>query len=494
MNFHELPTVFEDVGLALLSILIALAIAILTDIFQKKESDFADLDQLVILKSIFKVTRIVAYALIIFFPFVFWGTSIFWNVIAIFLSGAGIFLLAKAILDIYKWVSGDYPKNKRRLSYLKQVKDPEEMKRAWKSVWATDKIDSNQEIQYLELFSSCLEKLTFKGSESVVRAATLLKDFAERISARSGFSLVVNGGFLSRLLKLDYEVWKEWENLLDDKSLQQEVSKLNEWGNFDYICRSTTSAIVEIEKLGLKRKEGYAIFKCLKEHIESHRKETDQGDSIYIIRLFASFYEELFSVISDLGDEMDNVVYLFPKEWKITKSNLISYQNPVCKISFDNFCQWAFLRIFNAKENSFDQELDYAMNLLFPEVNPIVWADILIFAITPYNENRVASAIHYHKVFGLSGRGYWHPIVNTIHDSGSDVFHKMMGNTFELALNLFSDTFTLENIESFQKAATKLQHDANTEQVDRIHAFQYIFKNIRERLEKSSGEDVITTQ
>jgi hypothetical protein len=135
-----------------LSILIALAIAILTDIFQKKESDFADLDQLVILKSIFKVTRIVAYALIIFFPFVFWGTSIFWNVIAIFLSGAGIFLLAKAILDIYKWVSGDYPKNKRRLSYLKQVKDPEEMKRAWNRFGQLTKLTPTKKSNTLNFF------------------------------------------------------------------------------------------------------------------------------------------------------------------------------------------------------------------------------------------------------------------------------------------------------------------------------------------------------
>ncbi len=57
-KLNNLPTIIQGIGIALLTILIPLAIAILTDVYQKRRDgkiEFANLDLHVILDNVFKI-------------------------------------------------------------------------------------------------------------------------------------------------------------------------------------------------------------------------------------------------------------------------------------------------------------------------------------------------------------------------------------------------------------------------------------------------------
>jgi hypothetical protein len=109
-GLNELPSLFQNIGMALLSILIPLAIAILVDVYQKKrdkEEDFIVLDLNVILDCVFHMRRLIIFSLLIFLPFVFWEQSHgLLRLLEIVLSSIGICVLIRTILNVYSWTKG----------------------------------------------------------------------------------------------------------------------------------------------------------------------------------------------------------------------------------------------------------------------------------------------------------------------------------------------------------------------------------------------------
>ena len=74
-KLKNFPDMMQRIGMALLAILIPLAIAILSNYYQKKEDktkDFAILDLHVILDEIFRFKWLLGYFALIFLPTMFW--------------------------------------------------------------------------------------------------------------------------------------------------------------------------------------------------------------------------------------------------------------------------------------------------------------------------------------------------------------------------------------------------------------------------------------
>ena len=73
-----IPLILQNIGLALLSILIPLAIVILTQVYEKKGSKtkgFSVLDLHVILDHVFQTKLLVTKTVMIFLPLIFWDAS-----------------------------------------------------------------------------------------------------------------------------------------------------------------------------------------------------------------------------------------------------------------------------------------------------------------------------------------------------------------------------------------------------------------------------------
>ena len=156
----RIPTILQNTALALLSILIPLAIVILTQAHQAKEElksnfqpkeeiesnfqnkksfseNFSTLDLHVILDYVFQIKLLVVSTFLIFFPLFFWEISCgYVRFFEICISLFGIFILIRTILKVYHWTKGnvfDY-----RLNYLKKAKNPDDLEVVWRSVWKSD--------------------------------------------------------------------------------------------------------------------------------------------------------------------------------------------------------------------------------------------------------------------------------------------------------------------------------------------------------------------
>lgn len=163
-KLNDLANVMQNIGLALLTILIPLAIAILTNVYRKREDqniEFRDLDLHVILDKIFKIKKLLIYNALIFFPIIFWEISSgAQRFLEIFFSIVGICLTIRTILDNYLWIKGNV--FKFRFSYLKSLKNYEDLESVWRSVWQTKNINIRNEKEFLKIFLSTINYLLEK--------------------------------------------------------------------------------------------------------------------------------------------------------------------------------------------------------------------------------------------------------------------------------------------------------------------------------------------
>jgi len=103
-KINNFPTIIQGIGLALLTILIPLAIAILTDVYQKRRDgkiEFANLDLHVILDSVFNIRLIVLSVFLVFLPMFFWEILIDLDrLIAVLFTFIGLILIIDVTFKI----------------------------------------------------------------------------------------------------------------------------------------------------------------------------------------------------------------------------------------------------------------------------------------------------------------------------------------------------------------------------------------------------------
>jgi len=162
----SLPSWIQNLGLALLSILIPLAIAILTDLIQKKRSEATlyELDLQVILDHVFKIKPLIGFSVLIFLPFFFWENSngIF-RFIELIVSLVGSVFVAKTILDVYFWTRGNV--FAYRLSYLKNLNNLSDLEIAFRSVWSSKDINPQRERELFNIFYSKVERILTRNEK-----------------------------------------------------------------------------------------------------------------------------------------------------------------------------------------------------------------------------------------------------------------------------------------------------------------------------------------
>ena len=300
--------------------------------------------------------------------------------------------------------------------------------------------------------------------DNLIIASKLLGDFNNFIDKRSTVFLTWSDKTLDSVLQWHFEVWKKEQYLIQDK-------KLDEWSMYSELSRSMDSMFRKIEIRALKERASYSFFNKLKNHAEKCKKES-VSSRFYNESLFDSFYQVFFQNIYDAPERVDILEHYFPGEWKITKSNLQNSENIISKISFNNFWNWASHRIWQtSKENDFP--LDDVSRNLFPDVDPILWAKILIFIISPYGEDRLRSVIETPWNFGFMGR------VKVYSGPQEDEIRKMYRkeeiNTFDLSYFLFKEQFSKINLESYIKSLEQLSYPKESVEESKRLRLHYLF-------------------
>lgn len=150
---REFPVLAHNIGLAGLTILIPVAIAIFTG-----DKDFKVLDNHAILDHVIQAKSLLIYSALIFVPVLFWDSSgSFMRLIEIVLWGVGLYFLFKILFHSYKWLKGN--KFSLRLEFLKTMTDKKDMEESWDSVWSSDQINGGNENDLFAIFAKRVDKL-----------------------------------------------------------------------------------------------------------------------------------------------------------------------------------------------------------------------------------------------------------------------------------------------------------------------------------------------
>ena len=489
-ELNNLLTIIQGIGIALLTILIPLAIAILADIYQKRREDkreFTDLDLHVILDSVFNIKLIILSVFLIFLPMFFWEISSRWiRLVEIILSFFGIYLITRTIITkVYRWVKGNV--FKLRFSYLKKLRNHDDLEISYRSVWQAKNINIQNEREFFKIFSTAIDQLlkSTEKNKNLKTISKLLSDFYNFINNRSTAFLVIPEDAFPKILKWHFEIWQKKYELSGRKD------KLGEWSNYSEISRILNDIFNNIEERSLEERMAYSFFEHFKKHIKDCKKglvkDASKQDYYkrYIDSLFIIFCRVFFENIEKSPEKHDIWEFCFPEEWKITKNNLENKENIISKTSLNTFLQWAQVRILQAKED-FDRDLDEVSSNLFSELEPTLWAMFLIFIFSGY---RVKSVIERSRNFGFIGRVriYSGDIANSKEESRRKRHEAMqlaeeaeMKNTFELACFLFKEQFLKENLEKYIKSLQdlKLEYKENLKKEEKRLELLNIFERM----------------
>jgi hypothetical protein len=433
-NSPGIASLMQNIALALITVIIPFAIAILLEILQKRKdssTDFAQLDLLVILEKIFSFKKIIIYLLFLFLPSLLWDSVVIEVKYMLFLLWLyGIVLVLTILNDLYQWVKGN---NIRfRLSYLMSVDKPQDKIFAWKIVWGNT-IDSGDEIAYFSLFSKNISTL-IDATEKYSNLLNLLDIFLSKLNLRSAQFVEEPDRLFEVILKWNYRLWSRY-------NIERESHVRPYWPDAHRIMLTTTEIIKTIEDRALNNSRSfltYQFFDKLKEHLDactelSYKKE-----------LYEPLCKHFFNIIKDAPTRYDVWHSYFPSEWKITIKNL--KDSPMARLTFQVYEGWAVERIFSGTDK-YDWNLEEVSRELFPDVDPIVWAPIIIFIYTPsFPDNSMRAAVEQRKSFGHMGRVHtWWGEEKDI----EEISKKELQNTIDLAFWLYSGLFTKESLERY---------------------------------------------
>lgn len=456
-----LPSLLHTIGIALLTILIPISIAMFGG-----KNKYIELDKNVILDEIFRPIRFLVTLGLIFIPILLWHISTFeFKIIELVLWIIGISIMINFLKNSYFWIKGN--KYNYRFNYLSNLKNDKDLVESMRSIWQSgDDMDIKSEIEFLKIFSIKIDrniKINYKLTSE------LLSDFRIFLNNPKVYFLILQDTILSKILEWHYLIWELKENrkYRQDGGIESPNSIVNYLKTKDVLDR----IFLEFEKRSLKERLVLEPYFCsLKSHIEGFFEKDDsvsKKNTKYLGYFFDNFYSSFFPELSSIPEIEDMWNHYFPEKWKIIYNNYNTYVLP--RYSYINFCNWAKERIRQAKEGV-DDNLDEAANGLFPEVDHGIWAIILIFVLLPVPEekNRIDNVIKHPWNFGKVGVYI------------GKLIEERFDNTFKLAKLLFREQLSKKNLENYinilSKLSTKYQKDTTYE--NKIQELSMVFKKM----------------
>jgi hypothetical protein len=152
---NEFPTLAQNIGIAGLTILIPVAVALFSSGDSK---EMRELDNHVVLDYVIQAKYLLIYSALAFLPILFWHDSTeYWRLFEIGVWIAGICYLINVLAVSYKWLKGN--KFPIRLGFLRSMTDPKDMEESWNSVWQSDKVNEGNENEFFKIFAERIDKL-----------------------------------------------------------------------------------------------------------------------------------------------------------------------------------------------------------------------------------------------------------------------------------------------------------------------------------------------
>lgn len=299
--------------------------------------------------------------------------------------------------------------------------------------------------------------------------------------------LLIYEDVLTQILNWNLIAWKfKWKDLAGDRKKDDWM----EWLELAHILDLTIKKIGERAFAERQYSFSWGFLKNFQKHVDANENEQiliGSNRRYYLEALFKTFYQLLFEKVAGSAQSYD-FWENFPRKWRITKNTFEDRTNLASKISLNEFLEWAVHRIVN--ERDFDTQLNDVSNNLFPEAEPSAWAAILIFVLAPYSsENRVRSTLELNWNFGYSlkpvhlmfgAKTTKEEALKAAAEREENQRVVETQNAYELALLLFSQTFTKELLEKYMKEAGEIKYDekVNPREYHRKMKLTEIFKGL----------------
>jgi hypothetical protein len=474
---QNIPALAQNIGIALVTLLIPIAIALLQD------REFDALDKNVILDHIVRSKDIIVFLAFIFITPFFWEISnLSWRIFEVLVWSAGVAFMVNVLARAYEWIKGD--KFPHRLSYLDESTAFDDQEESWKSIWAAKDINSQNEQELTYLFIKKIDALAVSPKDRA-KAARLLEDYLFNIELRQPFTLCMGEDSLyAKVLE-----WYKGNRVAEEEILGKGEERDNDlWSKSSYLSRTIRNMLKRVEELSIERDDFYNFITPFRKHLEGNKDLILRDNYPYIKDLFSWFYPVFFEKVPE-NDYSFNVFYhYFPKEWTVTLSNLDSPTTSEYAIySVNEFFEWARPRIWRDSEE-WDKHLDVMIDGIFPDVDPITFAPILMCVFNYHLD--IQPIIEKGWKFGLVGRSVSLDYVDE-RDDGKEFSRKYKiyeENSIKLALRLFGNRFNLAQTDEIVKQAKSLRkkYEKDSKEYRRTIKLENIFSAMKSELNAKS--------
>ncbi len=459
-------SIVQNIGIALLALLIPVVIFI----FSWENEYMFVWDKNVIVNKVIEAKSLLVANIYIFAPLLIWKvrngtfTSIFSGLFIV-----GVLIQLKILFNSYRWINtveiqdGHDPSNYRaqlRRQYLKEC-DDKDGEKIWSITWQRKNINTFMERELLQIYMPIINSLQKKKEN--VQLISYLHIFANNLKNRNINDWTVFEVYFANLLELYYNNYLE---------LQKRVSATTETTAPDSRSLEITIAITDLiagcTEIAVKSTVAYIFFDLLKKHVNG--KPEVYLNYLIFRAISCAFLENVTqsSQASNIWDEW------FPKEWKITKENLTHKDTTIKYIAnmwLQMYFNWALDKIFINKEN-IDRKLDNVTSNIFPSVDPILWANIILLVFCPFDnvDDKIQYVLANSPSFGFMGRLI--PFNGSFDDKAAvETAHKYEQDTFELAILIFKSRLSKDNFTNVKDA---LEAKIYTEEKDKYRQHKYI--------------------
>jgi hypothetical protein len=400
-NFN--PSLFQNVILGLLALLVPIGVGILSYFFKEKSEKniAANLEVFILIDKVLCGDRIVVYSFFVLFLLAVSEASLFLKIYAIISFVFYItWLFFVPFKNIWKWffvATKDFA-----VSFLKGLdvkKDGNTMIDSWRALWLGDGISDNER-NFTSIFISHIDDALKHGKLNL--AIQLSQTYVSNINKREYFS--VGFEILPKILEWNELLWNKEQSWLRTYDWEKKIRKIFPEKHFPTFQKVVLHVFKKIYKIDdsfwnwnyfdqeffknviiiLLNNNHYQLFTHFKKHIDECENKLKKIEAekdrqkywYYITGVFKVFCTTFFNNINKAQSKYSIWEQDFPGEWKITSLNL---QNNPSRIIFGEFLSWSQDRVFKKdKENEYDDDLTEVMNGLFPNVHPAYFPDFLM--------------------------------------------------------------------------------------------------------------------
>ena len=484
----HLPTVMQNIGLAVLAIFIPIAISLLE---QSDDQDYRVLDKAVKQDHILGAKTFLWKVGLIFVPMLLWDIdSVFLKFLVFALWGTGVYLVLATLIKAYHWIREG--RTEHRLAYLASRNDGKDLPDLWKSVWEATGKEPQADEKYFKLFASLIGKLIAPANlqaSNIILVDQITRDAHPFFLKRAIMYLTSRDDAFSKILDWHFWAWSaEYKHLV-------EKDTSDSWIGLRQLSAVLDDILKLVTERSLKERYSFGFFELLDKHIKRHQKEFIHGDKhdyYYLESFFQVFYPVFFANIHESDERFDIWSHYFPKEWLVTKASLDDKENISARGTMISFFRWAEDRIRLTDKKEWDGALEDAAKEIFPTTDPMVWAVILTFAMRPWSNNqRIKNLIEHPMSFGLVSRirtfwGEYDEHKEALIQEGEQELQA----TIELAIKIFPGTFKEDSLNDWVKELEVLSYSEESREESRRKYVLDIFKrtlSFRVQLEKKAS-------